>query len=279
MLLKKDKIRVVEELTKKINSYKVVGIVDMHKIPARQLQKIKNSLAGKAEIKMARKKLMKRAIELSEKKNATELEKFMEGQPAFIFTNENPFRIYNFIKKNKSSAAAKVGDVVEEDIIIKKGPTQLAPGPAISQLQSIGLKTTVEDGKIVIQSDKVVLKKGETVTKELANVFTMLKMEPMKIGLNVLCMLEDGIIYSSDILDIDEEGFKESVIKAVNDMMNLSINTGYIVELTAELVISKAFNEARTLATEANILEKEFVDILIAKAVSQARVLEERVAL
>ncbi len=44
-----------KRLAKEIAGYATVGLINMHKLPARQLLEIKSKLAGKAVIKMAKK--------------------------------------------------------------------------------------------------------------------------------------------------------------------------------------------------------------------------------
>lgn len=275
MLLKNQKPEIVKKLSDMINKYNSIGIVNIHKMPAKQLQKIRHSLKGRAEIKVSRKSLIKRAIELSNKKDINKLIDLIgDNEPAIIFTNDNPFKIFKFLKENKTPSAAKCGDVAPKDIIIPKGPTPLPPGPAISALQAVGLKTTVEGGKIAIAMEKCVLKKGEKVTKELANVFSLLKMEPMEIGLDVLGLYEDGIIYKKDVLDIDEEQYMSNLIFAINSAINLSLECGYLTKESIEIAIRRAFNEARSIAKIANIIEKEFIEDILIKTINEAKILE-----
>ena len=57
------KIKSVDRIAKELANYPVVGVVNMENLPAMQLQKMKRSLWGKAELTMARKKLLARALE------------------------------------------------------------------------------------------------------------------------------------------------------------------------------------------------------------------------
>ena len=64
---------------------------------------------------------------------------------------------------------------------------------------------------------------------------------------------------------------------AVQQMINLSINTGYLVNTTAEMAIKKAFIEARELAIAGNIVDKEIIGELLLKAVAEAKSLDNLV--
>ena len=184
-----------------------------------------------------------------------------------------PFRLFKILKENISSAPAKLGSVAPSDIVIPKGSTGLPPGPAISTLQKVGLKTTVDKGKIAIADDKVVVKSGETVSEDIVNALNLLKIEPMEISLNLVAAWQDEKIYDKSVLDIDVNEYLNSINLAVHQMINLSLNTGYLVPITAEIAIQKAFIEAKELAISANIIDKDVIGDLLLKAVAEAKTL------
>ncbi len=273
-MFRKEKEKVVEEITKLVESYPVIGIVDIHKLPASPMQKIKEGLRGKAIVKVAKKTLMKMALEKSSKDLKGLLEKDAI-QPALIFTNMNPFKLVKYLNKNKSPAPAKVGDIAQEDIVITAGVTEFPPGPAISAFKKVGLKTSVEGGKIKIVEDKVVCKAGEKITEDLAQIFSMLKMEPMKIGLNVIAIWENGTIYDKSILEVDEKEYLEKIKLASTHAFNLSVEVGYPTKDNIETLVLKAFLNAKSLAVEAALPEKDIIEDILAKAAAQAKVLKD----
>ncbi len=273
-MLKSEKAEEIQKIKKLAESHKVIGVLNMHKLPARQLQQIRNSLRGKATIKMAKKTLMKRSIE---KKSVQEKMEGKKVEPAILFSNENPFRLYKMLKESRSPASAKPGDIASRDIIIQQGPTPLAPGPAISTLQKIGLKASVQGGKIAIMQDKVACKAGDAVTEDVASVLNLLKIEPMEIGLDLIAAFEEGVLYTKEVLDVDQGQYVDDLVRAVQHAVNLSINTGYLTKLTSPIAIQKAFMEARTLCTEADIIEKDFIDEILRKAARQAKAIQSKV--
>jgi large subunit ribosomal protein L10 len=248
----------------------------MRKLPTRALQNMRESMRGTAVIRMSRKSLIKKAIANSKKKDIKKLEENLADVPALLVTNENPFKIFKVIKENKTPAAAKPGDVPANDILVSKGPTPLPPGPSISTLQKAGLKTSVQGGKIAVLADKVVCKAGEAVSQEVADVLSLLKVEPMEIGMDLTCVWEGGTIYGRDILDVSVDDYIRDVETAVRHAVNLSVNTGYPTKLTAPIMIQKAFAEARTLAIDADVIEKEFIDEVLKKAARAAKSLEDK---
>lgn len=274
-MVRQEKVSEVGELKTLIEKYPVVGIISMHKLPGRQLQSIRHKI--NAKIKMNKKTITLRALDLSGKKDILKLSDKLTGSTALIFSEESPFKLFRILKENRSPAAAKAGDVATRDITIQKGSTGLPPGPAISVLQKIGLKASVQGGKIAVLQDKVVCKPGEKISADVAGVLSLLKIEPLDIGLDMICAYEDGIIYDRSVLDVNVEDYIYDIQKCVSQAVNLSVNTGYPTKLTIEMMVQKAFNETKSLCIETNVVEKDFIDDVLIKAINHAKALESKV--
>ncbi len=273
-MLKKEKPTELEKIKSLVEGYSAVGIINMHSMPGRQLSEIREKLRGKAIIRMGKASIIRMALEQSKKKNMEGMLQYVRGEAALLLTNENPFLIYKFLKNNRSPASAKTGQIAPKDIVIVKGPTPLPPGPAISSLQKLALKTTVRGGKIAIAQDKLVAKAGETITADMISVFSLLKIEPMEIGLNMTAAWENQFVFIKDILDIDVDAVLAKLVAAAQHAVALSLATGYITKETATLAITKAFMEAKHLALHANIVSAETIGDIMANAVAEARALE-----
>ena len=122
---KKDEISNIKRLS---GEYKLVGLVDMYGIPAKQVQDIRRNLRGKAELIMTRNTLIEHAFGELEG-TISELSSHLSGHSALIFTNENPFKLYSMLEKTKTKMAARPGETAPEDIVVSKGPTSFRPGP------------------------------------------------------------------------------------------------------------------------------------------------------
>jgi len=268
------KVEFVKELSNQINENPIIGIFDVTNMPAAALQKIKYELHGKAEMRSVKKSLLVRAVENSNKK---ELKDVIVGQPGIIITSMDPFKLYKIINKSKTNVAAKPGNVAPNDIEVKAGPTELMPGPAISTLSKVGIQSKVEGGKIAVMRDKLVAKAGQEISADLASVLSMLKIEPIEVGLDLKAVYEDGTIYTKDVLAIDEQQVLNDMISGYHHAVNLSIESGFIIKEAVPIMISKAFNEARALALEAGVVSKDIIGELLAKAVAEMGALEEKV--
>lgn len=152
----------VKDIARLMNEYTIFGLVDMENLPALQLQRMRVKLKQMLELKMTKKRLIKIALQqIKNKPNIEKVVESMRGMPALIFTKENPFKLYKTLAANKSKAAAKSGQTAPTNLIVPAGPTQFTPGPIISELAQVGIRTKVEEGKLVVTTDVVLVKEGE----------------------------------------------------------------------------------------------------------------------
>ncbi|KHO52826.1 MAG: Ribosomal protein L10 [archaeon GW2011_AR17] len=193
------KKQVVKSLAKQIAEYPIIGLVDMENLPAMQLQKMKQSLRGKVVIVMTKKRLIQYALKQSPK-GLGDLATKIRGMPALIFTKENPFKLYKTLSASKSPAPAKQGQIAPRDVIVPAGKTNFAPGPIIGELGQLGIKAGIEDGKVAIKQDKLLVKEGEVFTQKVAETLTRLNILPMEVGLNVVAVFENGTIFDRKVL-------------------------------------------------------------------------------
>ncbi len=271
---KKDIVKRIAEL---LIEYPIIGAVNMENLPAAQLQRMTSQLRNKIILLMTKKRLIFRAIEemKKEKKDIEKLKDYLNRMPALLFTKENPFSLFKTLKKSKSQAPAKSGQIAPKDLVIPSGPTPFAPGPIIGELGALGIKAGVEGGKVAVKQDAVVCKEGEVINDKVASLITRLGIEPMEVGLNLTAVYEDGIIYPSKILDIDESAFMQDLMNAASYANALAMEIAYVTKGNAEELLQKAFREAKALALEANILSDAVVEELVAKAEREMIALKE----
>lgn len=258
----------VKELKSLIDSYEVIGIVDLVDIPAKQLQKMRQSLNGKAIIRMSKKNLIDLAFKdcNDKKENIIDLSNHMYGQPAIIFTNMNPFKLFKILEYSKTSAPAKEGNVPDSDIIVTERDTGFEPGPLLGELQQVGIPAKIDKGKIVVSKDHVLVKAGEPVSKQVASMLTRLDIQPMEVGIDLQAAYEEEKIYTSDLLTVDEEKILADLQNAFSKAFNLSVNTGISTKETIVTIVQNANSKSFNLAMNASILTSETTKPLIALA-------------
>lgn len=245
----------VKKLAEMIEKYPVIGLIDLLKMPSRQLQAIRKDLRGEVEIKMVKKRLIGHTIKEVKKKELEKLVGIDAKEPAIIFSNENPFKLYKLLEQRKSATFAKEGDVAPRDIIIPEGPTKLAAGPAIGELQRAKIPAMVKEGKIHVSKDTTIVKKDGAITAEIADILRKLGIQPIEIGINILAVWEDGFIYEKDVLAVSTEEYIKRILQAHSYAFNLSVNTGYPTKDSIKLMLQKAFLNAKTLGLNTGIIE------------------------
>ncbi len=275
---KKDEVKDLKGL---IENHNVVGIANLADIPAPQLQKMRRTLKDSATVKMSRKTLMSLALNDSKKSklNIESLEEHMEGQPALIFTDMNPFKLFKILEESKTEAPAKAGNIAALDIVVPKGDTAFKPGPMLGELQKIGIQAKIDKGKIVINKDKIVVTAGEEISKSIASILTRLEIYPMEVGIDLKAAYEDQTIYTSDLLTIDPEKTLSDVQKAFTQALNLSVNAMIFNKVSLPILLQNATIKSMNLAINTEILTDKTRDILLSMAYSQMLALAAEIAL
>ena len=270
---KKDEVNLIKNL---VSNYKLIGLVDMEGLPASQLLKLKSGLREVAELKMARTNLLKRALQEIKKPNMEAVIENVKGEAALLFTNEDAFKIFKRLKKNIAYTKAKAGQVAPFDIVIKAGLTSFMAGPMIGELGRFGLKTGVEAGKIAIKEDKVLVKKGDVIKSDQADLMTKFGMEPMEIGLKLTFTYCDGEILSREVLDIDETEVINSLVNLSRDALYLGVEIGYLTDETVNLLIGKAHRIANNVAKKLGVMTDENTGEVLGDVEKSALLLKEK---
>jgi large subunit ribosomal protein L10 len=263
----------VKTLKKLIDSHPVVGLVDVEGIKARQMQRIRKDLRGKAVIRGSKNTLLAVALKKSKRKlNA--LADYMEGGASLICTDIDPFQLNMLLEKSRTPAPAKPGDTAPDDIVIAAGDTGFPPGPLVGELQRAGVPARIERGAIVVQKEHTFVKAGETISEQQAVILRKLGMEPMTAGLSLLGVCENGSLYEPSVLHVDREGVVAQVGQAYHNALNLCIEACIVTEDTITLLIQKAVRHSNSLALKACIITPETIPQLLAKAYANARTIE-----
>lgn len=258
----------VKKITDLLAASKVIGIIEIGGIPAPQMQQMRRNLHGTATIRSAKNNLIFRALDEAEKqtKGITGLKELIKGQSAIITTDMNPFQLFAQIKSTRTMAPAKGGEIATHDIEVKAGDTPFKPGPVVGELQKAGIPAAIQDGKVVIKTDKVIVPEGEKIKTDVAQMLSRLEIFPVEIGMTLHAVFEEGSIYKPDVLDINIDEFLGNMKQASFNAFNLAIKAGWITNDTIQPLIMKAHNDAFILAIEQGIVNKETIKHIISKA-------------
>jgi len=264
------KVDSVEELASIISESKMIGLVNVEGVGAKQLQGIRDSLRGSAIIKMSRNTLMIRALEKSTKKGMKDLIEYVSGPVAFVFSEQDPFVLSKFLSENKAAAPAKGGQLSPKDIVILAMNTGVAPGPFISELAGLKIPSRVKGGSIHITADTVAVKAGDVISNAMAMMLSRLGIEPMELQLTLIAAYTDGEVLTADSFIIDLEALFNQVLLGHQYAVNLSVNTGIPTEETMSLIITKASIEAKSLVRTVGFFVPEMLNEFLSKANSEA---------
>lgn len=254
-MVKEAKLAQVDALAKKLDSTNVIGLLDMHKLPSKQYQEIQKQIRDNVEVAMVKKSVLLHAIEKSKKEKIKEFAEKIPEQPALVFTNLDPFKFYIAVSRLRSPNYAKESDVAESEIEVTAGPTDLMPGPAINEFSKLGIPAGVEGGKIAVKRDKVVAKKGDVISKDLASVLRKLKIQPVSVGLNVVAVYDGGTIYLKDVLSLAGQVYIDQTLLAHQHAINLSVGIGYPTKENIGMILAKAQRQAQALESKAKVPE------------------------
>lgn len=242
------KRKTLEEVSSLIDKHNTIMVVSIKGIPSVELQKIKREIKKLGVLKIAKKTILERALKKSKKERIENLAEDIQDSCALLFSDKDPFEIAAFLSKKKIPAKAKAGQEAPEDIVLKSGPTDLPPGPLLSEIAKLGVKTGIEGGKIVIKETKVLVKKGETIPEEVASVLSLMEITPFSLTPKPIAAYsaKESKIYKNIEIDIEKTAhqLKEEFSKAI--LFAIAIN--YIAKETIKPLIIKARNEALVLS-------------------------------
>lgn len=234
------KIQAVKDMADLIKGKKTILLASIMNIPASQFQEISKKLRGKAIIKVPKKRLVFKAIDDTKSDGLNKIKEYIKDNTAVLFSDMDSFELAGELARSRTSGRAKVGQEAPEDITIQAGPTDLAPGPAITELGVLGIQIQIEKGKISIKEPKTIVKKGEKISKDAANVMSKLDIKPITIGFTPILAFDtqEGKLYLD--IKIDTEGTLKDLKYAFGKALPFAVEIGYISDDTIKFLIGKA---------------------------------------
>ena len=98
------KIKFVDDLSKEISESPVSAIVSIKGLRNRQLQSIRRNLSSDMKLRVVRIKLLKKALDKTDRKNIKSLEQFAQGQIGLVTTKLAPSKLYKMFEGTKEKA-------------------------------------------------------------------------------------------------------------------------------------------------------------------------------
>jgi large subunit ribosomal protein L10 len=236
----------VKKLSDKIKNSKTLIVVSIKGLPSRQFQDIKKTLRNEADIYVAKKNIMLRVIN-SLGDSAKDLEKDIKENSAFLISNSEGFELAGKILSKRSAVFAKAGQIAPMDIEVKDGPTELPPGPAISELGALGLVVSVESGKIAIKKSRVVVREGDAIKENVASVLQKLGIQPFSVGLEPVAIydVKEAKVYTN--IKINSEETINELKLSFGRSLGFAQKIGYFCRETIGYFLAKRNMEANAI--------------------------------
>ena len=92
----------------------------------------------------------------------------------------------------------------------------------------------------------------------------------------MLLTYEDGIIFTKNILAVDEKQYREEIRNISRNALLLSLSIGYVNRETIRLLIDKAHRNAALIADVANIITKDNIGKLLLRSERIAQSLKSK---
>lgn len=149
----------------------------------------------------------------------------VKGNIGFVFTSGDLKDIREIIVSNVVAAPARAGAVAPNDVYVPGGNTGMEPGKT-SFFQALGIPTKIARGTIEIVSDVQVVQAGARVGTSEATLLNMLNISPFTYGMTIAQVYDNGAVFSSDILDIEEKTLLDGFLSGAKTIAAISLATG-----------------------------------------------------
>jgi len=264
----KKKLKEVDSLKDLIKNKKTVLIASIKNIPASQFQEIGKKLRGKAIVKVPKKSLIFRAIDSADGEELKKLKEQVVDSIAILFSDLDGFDLAADLLRNKTPAKAKPGQIAPFDIEVEAGPTELVPGPAISELGALGIQIQIEKGKIHIKAPKIIAKEGTKISQGAADLMAKLDIKPFTIGFIPLATFDtkEKKIYTN--IEIDAEKTLTDIKIAYGKALAFAADIGIINDQTIKLMIGRAVAQEKRLN---RIMSGEPEEVIAAPVVEEKK--------
>jgi len=260
-----EKQKAVDEFCKELEKYRTICLADMRHLKAAQFKELRDKIKSVARVLVLRKNIVRRAIakKFGEDSELLRLLDDPKLMPVIVLSNESSFKIKKLLESSRVEIFAKPGDMVEEDIIISPGPTNLTAGPIISELAKFNIKTKVEGGKITITNEVKLLKAGDQITPEISELLKKLDIKAKRITLQLLASLEDRKFFDLREVVVSETYYMGELQRGFREAIYLSLCLDYVTRENVGMLLRKYHLLSFNFALRASIISPETVRNLL----------------
>jgi len=246
------------KLLKLLDEYPKCFIVGVDNVGSKQMQQIRVSLRGHAELMMGKNTMIRKAIRGHLSKNSA-LEKllpFIVGNVGFVFTKEDLSDVKEKILENKVAAPAKAGALAPVDVILPAQNTGLGPEKT-SFFQALSIPTKISRGTIEILNPVNLIKAGDKVGASEATLLNMLNISPFTYGLLLQMVYDNGSIFEPHVLDITTADLRAKYLNGVRNVASLALAINYPCRASVPHSVVNGMKNLLAVAAETQVSFKQ----------------------
>jgi len=239
------------KLVQLLDEYPKCFIVGVDNVGSAQMQQIRQSLRGTAEILMGKNTMMRKAIKghIETNPSLERLLPHLKGNVGFVFTREDLVDVRERIITNKVQAPARAGTVAPLDVKIPPQNTGMGPEKT-SFFQALSIPTKISKGTIEILNEIHLIKKDEKVGASEATLLNMLNISPFTYGLVIKQVYDSGTMFDPAILDITPEDLRAKFALGVANVAAVSLEIGVPTAASAPHSIANGLKNLIAVACE-----------------------------
>jgi len=232
-----------------LEKYNKILIVGADNVGSSQMQKIRTTLRGKAEVLMGKNTMMRKVIrEYAESNPKVEaLGPLIKYNVGLVFTHGDFAEIEKLLLQHRVGAPAKAGIIAPDDVFVPKGPTGMEPTQT-SFLQALNIASKINKGQIEIVSDVHLIKKGDKVGSSEATLLQKLNIKPFSYGLVLLNLYDNGAVYDPSITKLTDEDILGKFRSGVANVASLSLSLGYPTLAALPHALASAYKNVLAIA-------------------------------
>lgn len=237
-----------------LEEYPRIFIVGADNVRSKQMQQIRVSLRGIAEILMGKNTMMNKAIrgQLASNPALEKLLPHIKGNVGLVFSKEDPVLVRDKLLENKVAAPARAGAIAPCDVIVEAQNTGMGPEKT-SFFQALNISTKIAKGAIEIVSNVHLIHAGDKVGQSEATLLQMLNVMPFAYGLVVENIYDNGAVFAPEVLDITDEQLLSKFQLGISNVASVSLEIGYCTQASVPHSIINGFKNLLAVAVEADI--------------------------
>jgi large subunit ribosomal protein LP0 len=242
------------KMNRLLEEYPRIFIVGADNVRSKQMQQIRVSLRGIAEILMGKNTMMNKAIrtQLSSNPALEKLLPHIKGNVGLVFSKEDPVLVRDKLLENKVAAPARAGAIAPIDVIVEAQNTGMGPEKT-SFFQALNISTKIAKGSIEIVSNVHLIHAGDKVGQSEATLLQMLNVQPFHYGLVVENIYDNGAVFAPEVLDITDEQLLGKFQLGLSNVASVSLEIGYCTQASVPHSIINGFKNVLAVAVETDI--------------------------